>query len=137
MIEEIEQMLERYPLVWSAHDVDTVLDFFTDDCIYEDIPLKIKKEGKQGIIDFAKEIFSMQHDFHIEYHRHFATEEKGAAEWMIKTTWNGEFANVDVTGKKVEFPGVTLFEFQDGKIRRNTDYWDLADVMKQLGVLSE
>jgi len=40
------------------------------------------------------------------------------------------------TGKSFSsLRAVTIAEFRDGKIRRNSDYWDGATAMSQTGVL--
>lgn len=132
-----EKMLEEYPSLWTSHDIDAVLENFTDDCIYEDLTLGVVNHGKQELISFANEVYITMPDFHITYSDYFATDTRGAAVWNIKGTWNGEFEGVDVSGKKVDFSGVTLFEFRDGKISRNTDYWDYTVQLKQLGVLTK
>ena len=133
---DIERMMIEYPKAWSAHDVDKVLTFFNDDCSYEDPTLGVIKKGKEGVVEFAKEVFAMQPDFHLEYNDFFATETKGAAVWTIKNTWNGEFHGKDCTGIKVSFTGVSMIDFKNGKISRNVDYWDLTPLLKQLGVTS-
>jgi steroid delta-isomerase-like uncharacterized protein len=136
MSNDNEKLLAEYPAVWSAHDIDKVQTFFTDDCVYADPTLGVVKHGKKGVVEFAEEVFSMQPDFHLEYSEYFATETKGAAVWTITNTWNGEFHGIDVTGKKVNFTGTTIFEFKNGKISKNTDYWDLTPLMLQLGVMT-
>ncbi len=60
----------------------------------------------------------------------------GAAEWLLEGTWSGEFEGVAVAPRRVSFPGVTTFRFRDGLISGNTDYWDYAVWMRQLGVLT-
>lgn len=136
MANDNEKLLAEYPAAWSARDIDKIKTFFTDDCVYADPTLGVEKRGIEGLVEFAKEVFSMQPDFHLEYSEYFATETRGAAVWTITNTWNGEFHGIDVTGKKVSFTGTTMFEFRDGKICRNTDYWDLTPLMLQLGVLT-
>jgi ketosteroid isomerase-like protein len=39
------------------------------------------------------------------------------------------------TGKQVEVRGASILEFADGKIRRCSDYWDMATFLKQLGLM--
>jgi ketosteroid isomerase-like protein len=39
------------------------------------------------------------------------------------------------TGKRFSVRGATILELQSGKIRRNSDYWDAASVMRQVGLL--
>jgi ketosteroid isomerase-like protein len=38
------------------------------------------------------------------------------------------------TNKPFEVRGSSIVEFRDGKISRNSDYWDLATYMKQVGL---
>ncbi len=131
-----EQLLAKYPDAWTKRDVEKVLTYFHEDCVYEDPTLGVIKNGKEGVREFFHEVFSMQPDFHLEYSDYFATDTRGASIWTITNTWNGEFHGVDVTGKKVKFIGTTMFEFKDGLILRNTDYWDLTPLMIQLGTLT-
>jgi hypothetical protein len=39
------------------------------------------------------------------------------------------------TGKRFSIRGVTILELQGDKIRRDSDYWDAATVMRQVGLL--
>ena len=137
MTSDTEKMLAEYPLAWSEHNMNKVLSFFNEDCIYEDITLGVVNRGKQALMKFANEMFTTQPDFHLEYTRYFANDTQGMAEWTVTHTRKGEFYGVDVTGKKVRLTGVTLFEFENGKISRNSDYWDLTPLLLQLGVLTD
>ena len=132
-----EKLLERYPALWTAHDIEAVLENFTDDCIYEDLTLGVINRGKEDLRSFANEVYGTMPDFHLSYSDYFATETRGVAIWNIKGTWNGELEGVDVTGKKVDYSGVTLFKFRDGQICHNSDYWDYTVQLKQLGVLTK
>ena len=63
-----------------------------------------------------------------------ADGKSGALEW----TWRGRetkhFPGLPATNKLFEIRGATVVEFTDGKINRNSDYWDLATCMKQVGL---
>ncbi len=50
-------------------------------------------------------------------------------------THKGDFPGMPATGKRFSIRGVTIIELQGGKIRRNSDYWDAASMMKQVGLL--
>jgi hypothetical protein len=39
------------------------------------------------------------------------------------------------TGKRVEVRGASVFEFVGDKIRRCSDYWDMATFLKPLGLM--
>ena len=51
-------------------------------------------------------------------------------------THKGDLPGIPATGKR--FPSVrgsTILELEAGKIRRESDYWDAATFMKQVGLL--
>ena len=127
-------LLAQYPTLWTRHDVDAVVALFTDDCCYEDAALRWTHRGKHELREFAAKVFTMHADFRLRYLSSFATVARGAAEWVIDATFQDEFEGVVVPATAISFRGATLFEFRDGKISRNTDFWDYADWMRQLGI---
>ena len=50
----------------------------------------------------------------------------------MRGTNRGDSPGMPATGKHVELRGASIFEFADGKIRRYSDYWDMATFLKQL-----
>ena len=51
-------------------------------------------------------------------------------------THNGDLPGLPATGNRFSsIRGATIVELAGGKIRRNSDYWDAASLMKQVGLL--
>lgn len=51
-------------------------------------------------------------------------------------THQGDFPGLPATGKRFSgIRGATILEIVSGKIRRESDYWDAAAFMKQVGLL--
>jgi len=51
-------------------------------------------------------------------------------------THKGDFPGMPATGKRFSsVRGSTIIEVQTGKFRRNSDYWDAATFMRQVGLL--
>jgi len=44
-----EPLLERWAAGWSAHDPERVASLYTDDCVYEDVPLGAVSRGKREL----------------------------------------------------------------------------------------
>lgn len=131
-----EMLLDRMFAGWSAQDVAQILECFVDDCVYEDRATGTISRGKDALKGFASRGFAAQPDFHVEFTKRFATETHGAGEWVLTSTWKGEFEGVEATGRKTKISGVSLYEFRDGKISHACDCWNHAQRMKQLGILS-
>jgi steroid delta-isomerase-like uncharacterized protein len=45
-----------------------------------------------------------------------------------------DFPGIPATDKPFEVRGSSIVEFRDGKISRNSDYWDLATYLRQVGL---
>ena len=132
-----EAVLDEYYSAWCTHDVQRILNCFTDDAVYEDLAFNVINKGHDDIRAFLETVFREQKDFQVRYRHRFATDTDGAGEWIINTTWSGAFGGVDKTGTAVEFTGLSLYEFRDGKISRCIDCWDSAQLMRQFRVLTD
>jgi steroid delta-isomerase-like uncharacterized protein len=62
----------------------------------------------------------------------FATDDRVVCRWRIGGVHSGELFGFPATGKRIEFPGVSVWEFDNGKARRGWTFPDLASVMAQL-----
>jgi predicted ester cyclase len=56
---------------------------------------------------------------------------------VIKATWNGPFEGVDCTGQRIEFTGLSMYQFRSGKIARARDCWDFTVMIRKFGVLPQ
>lgn len=128
-------MLEAWAMAWSSHDTEKLLSLFTDDCIYEDVTFGVINRGKEELRAFADGVFAGIPDFKVDLTMRFAAGTWAAMEWVMSGTHKGDFPGMPATGKRFSIRGVTILEFQAGKIRRNSDYWDAASVMRQVGLL--
>jgi steroid delta-isomerase-like uncharacterized protein len=51
-------------------------------------------------------------------------------------THEGNFPGIPATGNHISsVRGTTVLELEAGKIRRESDYWDAATLMRQVGLL--
>jgi steroid delta-isomerase-like uncharacterized protein len=126
-------ILDQWATAWSSHDADKLIRLFTDNCVYEDVPTGTVKTGKDGLREFAAFFFSVAPDFSVELSKQFQTDGWAAGEWRMAGTQKGDMPNLPATGKPFSIRGATILELADGKIRRCTDYWDMATFLKQLG----
>jgi steroid delta-isomerase-like uncharacterized protein len=123
-----------YAAAWSAHDVNALLAVFTDDCIFEDVTLGVTNRGKEELKAFAETFFRFAPDLRLEITRSGSFGGFGACEWIFSGTQRQEFMGKPATGKRWSFRGAGCFEVaDDGKIKRWSDYWNLAAFLEQLG----
>lgn len=136
----VEELLDAWAIAWSSDDssddAERVLALFVDDCVFEDVTFNVVARGKDELRSFVERAFAAVPDFKYRVTRRFATSERAAIEWAMSGTQQGDLPGIPATGKRFSaVPGATILELQAGKIRRESDYWDAATFMKQVGVL--
>lgn len=55
-------------------------------------------------------------------------------EWTVSGVVNGSFGIFSGDGQAFTIRGISTGVFRVGLIARNRDYWNLADVLRQIGV---
>jgi steroid delta-isomerase-like uncharacterized protein len=137
---ELERMLDEWATAWSSadsDDPDRVLALFTDDCVFEDVTFNLVARGKPELRSFVTKAFAAVPDFKYDLRSRLMTERWAAIEWVMSGTHHGDFPGIPATGKRFSaVRGTSIFELEAGKIRRESDYWDAATFMKQVGLLS-
>jgi steroid delta-isomerase-like uncharacterized protein len=130
------RVLDDWATAWSSHDSAKVLALFTDDCVFEDVTFGVVTRGKEELRAFAEGAFAAVPDFKFVLTSRFVAGNRAGMEWVMSGTHKGDFPGLPATGKGFSsVRGATIIELQGGKIRRNSDYWDSATFMRQVGLL--
>ena len=109
---------------------------FTDNVDYEDVTFGAVSHGRNALRDFAVGVFAAFADMKFELKSRFvaADGKSGAIEWIWRGRQTQDFPGLPATNKPFAVRGATVVEFIDGKISRNSDYFDLTTYMKQVGL---
>jgi len=132
----LEHVLDEWAIAWSSSQVERLLPLFTDDVYYEDVTLGSVIKGKEALRNFAAATFGAFADLRFEAKSRFvaANRKWGSIEWVFTGRQTKDFPGLPATNKPFQVRGATVVEFRDGRISRNSDYWDLATYMKQVGL---
>jgi steroid delta-isomerase-like uncharacterized protein len=135
----VERLLEEWALAWSSTentDPERVLALFTDDGVFEDVTFGVVARGKEDLRRYVNGAFAAVPDFTYGVTSRFAASQWAAIEWVMSGTHKGDFPGMPATGKRFSsVRGASILELEAGKIRRESDYWDAATFMKQVGLL--
>jgi steroid delta-isomerase-like uncharacterized protein len=115
--------LQAFLDAFNAHDVDEVMSFFTEDCVFDmprgPAPGGRRLLGRQQVREGIQSRFDGIPDIHYDEDRHWTCGNRGVSEWTIRGTQR--------TGEHIEVRGCDLFEFIDGKISRKDSFWKIID----------
>jgi steroid delta-isomerase-like uncharacterized protein len=112
------QMLQDFADAWNRHDVDRLMSFMTEDCVFEasagsDV-CGTRYAGREAVRAGFEDVFVSFPDAHWGNARHFVWNERGVSEWT--------FTGSRTDGTRVEVHGCDLFDFRDGKIAVKNSY---------------
>jgi steroid delta-isomerase-like uncharacterized protein len=128
--------LERYLDAWNSHDPARVVEFMAEDAAYEDLALGVAHEGREAIAAFVAEAAAFSSDHRFVSVSVQTSGDAYAAEWEMVGTNDGAAAGLPPTNKPYRIRGVSVGVLDgNGRIRRNRDYWDMADYLAQVGLL--
>lgn len=128
------RLIEEGAAGWS-HNMERLLAVFTDDVTYEDKPLARTFHGKEELRAFAQSFFDAFPDLKSVITSVVVSGNHAAAEWQFTGTQAGDLSGMPASNKQMDLRGVSIYDFEGGKIKRQIDYWDMATLLKQLGFM--
>jgi len=118
-VSRLEALIEAF----NAHDLDRIMEFFTDDCVLETPrgtePWGTRFEGRAAVRDGLAQRFQGIPDVHYGDDEHWVCDAHAVSKWLLTGT--------TVTGEQVRVRGCDLFDLaQDGRIVRKDSYWKIV-----------
>jgi len=114
----IEQLEAFFDHGWNGHDVDVLMTFMSDDCVFEAAAGRdacgTRHAGRARVREAFARVFASFPDVRFDDTRHFVAGDRGLSEWIFRGT--------SADGKKVEGNGCDVFTFRDGKIAVKSSY---------------
>ena len=117
------EMLEAITDAFNRHDVDGVMSFFSDDCVFETPrgpePCGRRLVGAEAVREGVAARFAGIPDVHYDEGTHWVLGDRGVSEWTLTGT--------TTEGERLELRGCDLWTFRDGKVVKKDSYWKLVD----------
>ena len=112
------ELLQAFADAWNRHDVDALMSFMTEDCVFEssagpDVS-GTRYAGQESVRAGFTRAWETFPDAHWGDARHFVNGDRGVSEWT--------FTGTATDGSRVEVHGCDLFTFRDGKIALKDSY---------------
>ena len=107
-----ETTLQAFAEAWNRHDVDALMSFMTDDCVFESSSgpdvCGTHYRGRDAVRSAYTDVWTTFPDAQWRNAVHFVCGDRGVSEWT--------FTGTRKDGTRVEVHGCDLFTFHDGKI---------------------
>ena|SRR4051812_8603633 len=138
--------LDRYIEAWLLHPyaaspeggqaMDRLLGFMTEDVRYEDVPSESVFNGHDGIAEMCAGAYEMASDLTFEIVSRQTDGRRYAFESVGTGTNTGSLGPIPATGRPIVLRGIAVGSVSaDGLVESHRDYWDMAGLLAQLGVM--
>ena len=112
------EMLRTFAEAWNRHDIDALMSFMTDDCVFESSAgsevCGTRYVGRESVRAGFAEVWATFPDAQWTNARHFVVGERGVSEWT--------FTGTRADGTRVEVQGCDLFVFRGSRIFLKSSY---------------
>lgn len=137
--------LTGYIDAWSGHyrvsgpegevHLARLVAFMAHDVEYEDVPSGLVFVGHDGIRDMANAACQMASDMSVEIGSRVSGNGSFAFETVTTGANDGAIGSVPASGRSLQIRGVSIGSVSDdGLVTRQRDYWDMAQLLRQLGL---
>jgi ketosteroid isomerase-like protein len=117
------QTLQALLSAFNEHDLDRIMSFFTDDCIFESPrgsdPWGTRFIGPGEVRHGLGQRFAGIPDVHYADDEHWVGGDHAVSRWLLTGT--------STSGERIAVRGCDLFDLaDDGRIRRKDSYWKIV-----------
>ncbi len=123
-----EELVRTYFAAVARKDIDTMLSMLHDDFEYQNMPYDRRMTSKADKRKFFEWFTKGMTDYKLEL-KHVVADDRFVFHEGVE--------NYVKKGHRVALPYCGVFEFKDGKITRQRDYFDARTIEKQLGMLTD
>jgi steroid delta-isomerase-like uncharacterized protein len=122
---------------WNSHDIQRVLNFYSPDYIGSDVGRAALLHGHAGLQAMLETYWEAFPDLQFVVTHTVTQGSRVVIVWVAEGTHQGPIMNIPPTRHKVEVRGVSLIEVEDGLVVRGEHIWDLAGMLRHMGLLPE
>lgn len=110
-----EDWMRAYYAAWTKGDVDAVMGHFSKEIVYADVATGDRAAGTQEVRAFVQKFVDTNPGVELTTASITIAKSSAAVEWVMSGGSGDEAWSV---------PGVCIFQLDNGRISRATDYWN-------------
>ena len=137
MSQTMNEFVNNLFAAWNSHDIDQTEKFYAENYVGVDVAQAVPQQGHAGFRAFFTQYLNAVPDFGFIVDDVIADGNRVAVAWNVCGTHRGSLMNIPPTGKNIAIRGVSLFTVENDRIQQATYVWDLAGLLRNIGLLPE
>ena len=134
----LEAAIAAYNEAWNEHDLDAIMSMHAPDMVFANHTAGETATGEE-VREHIGRIFDTWPDIEFSTRRLYLRDGLVVQEWTAtathaKTMRRGDLV-AEPTQKKIEWDGLDVIPFEDGRIKRKDVYSDSVSILRQVGLL--
>ncbi len=137
MSEQVAQLVTNLIAAWNAHDVDHLAAFYAEEYEGVDVAYAKPRQGPNDIRQTMSLYLQAFPDLRFTIEELVVQDNRAAVAWIGRGTHRGKLMNIPPTGREIVVRGTSFFTVKDCQIIRGLHIWDMAGVLRSMGLLPE
>jgi steroid delta-isomerase-like uncharacterized protein len=133
----MDSFAEKFFTACNNHQKEEIISFYHADYQGESIANTFGLNGVELMSFVIERAFSSLPDIHFTVQDTITQDNKLAVIWYLEGTQMGKLMNIPPTKRKLRVKGITIFELRDDKIIKSDTLFDMAGMLRQMGLLPE
>ena len=135
--EELARLAAQLTDAWNSHDPERVAALCAPDYEGENIGEAAPHRGPEGMAASVATYLAAFPDLHFTVEDAVIQGDRIVQMWRAQATHRGPLMNIPGTGRSIEVRGASLLTFREGKLYRAAYIWDVAGLLREIGLLPE
>ena len=122
---------------WNSHELERIISFYTPQCESIDIAQPPTQRGQIDMRQWIAGYLQAVPDIQFLCEEIISEDNRAVAVWNATGTHRGFLMNIPPTHKTLSVRGVSVFSFAENRIDRVLNVWDVAELLRDIGLLPE
>jgi steroid delta-isomerase-like uncharacterized protein len=132
---DIKSVVLEWTQAMDRHDPDAFADFLDENCVFTNGGTGKRYVGREAWRQELVDLLAVWSDLHIDVVNLLIDGDFYAKEWVMTGVHTGDLPGLPATGRSFRILGAGVGRLRDGKIFEVTEYWNMADFLRQVGAL--
>jgi steroid delta-isomerase-like uncharacterized protein len=137
MTSDLTRYAETINQAWNSHNFEEVVNLYSPECISEDMGQASLLRGRDGLRAMLMAYWSAFPDLQFKVTDTVFQDSRLAMAWVAQGTHQGTIMHIPPTGHRVQVRGMSMLDVKDGLIVRAQYIWDIAGMLRHMGLLPE
>jgi steroid delta-isomerase-like uncharacterized protein len=137
MSQPIRQFIDDLLAAWNSHNVERAAEFYAFDYEGVDVSQSAPHHGRAGIRQMLSSYLSAFPDLQFTNEATIVEDNHAVMIWIAAGTHLGRLMNIPPSGHKFQVRGVTVLTLENNKVNRALYIWDVAGLLRNIGLLPE